>query len=229
MSVKTEGLYAPDWLKAEEDNQYSREKITVLAGASAARVLTNGMVLGKITLGTVTAAANGAGTAGANTGNGTCTPDTTTPTLAGAQVGVYTAMCIAAATNSGTFRVTDPQGNVLGDVAVGGTWANQIKFVIADGAQDFIVGDGFKLTVAAGSGKFVQMSLTATDGSQVAAGILVSDVTAPDGVDATGVAVVRDAIVSKSQLVWPATATDAQKATALAALKALGIIARDAA
>lgn len=91
--------------------------------------------------------------AGGNTGNGTITVDVATPVLAHAIAGVYTARCIAAAANSGTFRVTDPNGLVLGDVVVGATFADQIKFVIADGAADFIVGDGFDVTVAVNTGR----------------------------------------------------------------------------
>ncbi len=97
---------------------------------------------------TVSAAAHAGGT-----GNGTITMDVTTPLLTNAQSGVYTAKCITAATNGGTFRVADPHGNVLGDVAVGATFANQVKFVIADGSTDFIVGDQFDITVAIDVGR----------------------------------------------------------------------------
>lgn len=102
--------------------------------------------------GVLTPAAGGsaasAAKSGGNTGGGTLTLDATTPVLAGAKVGVYTVRCIAAATDSGTFRVTDPDGFVIGDVAVGATFANDIKFAIADGAPDFVVGDGFDITVS---------------------------------------------------------------------------------
>lgn len=97
------------------------------------------------------AANNGAGAAGANTGNGTITLDATTPILAGAKVGVYSIKCIAAAADGGTFRVSDPDGYVLGDIVMAtgaGAFANDIKFALADGSSDFIVGDGFKVTVA---------------------------------------------------------------------------------
>lgn len=103
--------------------------------------------------GVLTPAAGGsavsAAKSGGNTGGGSLTLDVTTPVLAGAKVGVYTVRCITAATDSGTFRVTDPDGFVIGDVAVGATFANDIKFAIADGAPDFVVGDGFDITVSA--------------------------------------------------------------------------------
>jgi hypothetical protein len=132
--------------------------ITILTGL----VLVLGTLLGKILLGAATAAAK----TGGNTGDGTLTMDATTPILARAKVGVYTVRCIAAAANAGTLRVTDPEGYVLGDVAVGGTFANQIKFATADGATDFIVGDGFDITIAAGSGKYKAYDADNVDGSQ---------------------------------------------------------------
>jgi len=52
--VQTEGQYSGDWLKWEQEangKYYSREQITILAGSGADRVLTSGMVLGKITSG----------------------------------------------------------------------------------------------------------------------------------------------------------------------------------
>ncbi len=132
--------------------------ITILTGL----VLALGTLLGKILLGAATAAAK----SGGNTGDGVFTIDATTPILAYAKAGIYTVRCIAAAANGGTFRVTDPYGNVLGDVAVGSTFANQIKFVIADGTTDFIVGDGFDVTIAAGSGKYKAYNADNVDGSQ---------------------------------------------------------------
>lgn len=132
--------------------------ITILTGL----ILVIGTLLGKILLGAATAAAK----SGGNTGNGVFTIDATTPILANARAGVYPVRCIAAATNGGTFRVTDPRGNVLGDVAVGSTFANQIKFAIADGSTDFIVGDGFDVTIAEGSGKYKAYNSANVDGSQ---------------------------------------------------------------
>ena len=132
-------------------------------------------MLGKITKGSATAAAKSGGNA-ANTG--ALTMNATTPVLAGAKVGVYTVRCITAATNGGTFRVTDPDGFVLGDVAVGATFANDIKFAIADGTQDFIVGEGFDITVAAGSGYYKPVNSANVDGSDVAECILAADTNA---------------------------------------------------
>ncbi len=149
-----------------ENGTYSREVITI---ADEEGVLDIGTVLGKLTKGTATSAAKAGGNA-ADTG--ALTLDVTTPVLAGAKVGVYTVRCITAAANGGTFRVEDPDGNVIGDVAVGATFADDIKFVIADGTQDFIVGEGFDITVAAGNGHYVAHRDGAVTGSEVACAVL---------------------------------------------------------
>ncbi len=137
-------------------------------------ILAIGTLLGKILLGTASSAAK----SGGNTGQGTLTLDGTTPILANAKAGIYTVRCIAAASGGGTFRVTDPFGHVLGDVAVGATFANQIKFVIADGDPDFIVGDGFDITIAEGSGKYKAYDKDNVDGSQYPELILTEEVDA---------------------------------------------------
>lgn len=142
------------------------ENIVLLAGQN----LTRGTLLGKIGV-----AAGASETHVGNTGNGVMTLDATTPVKPGAKAGVYRVTAIAAAANGGTFRVEDPDGFVLGDVAVGATFDDDIKFAIADGATDFVVGDTFLVTVAAGSGKYVKSLAAAADGSQVPDAILAHD------------------------------------------------------
>jgi len=176
-SINTEA-YIPDQLIA--GNLKLVTNSVTITGAAA---LTRGTVLGKVTL----ASATGAAKAGGNTGNGTFTIDATTPVLANAQPGVYTARCIAAATNSGTFEIKDPKGDSLGEYTVGATFADQIKFVIAAGATDFVVGDGFDITVAAGSGKYKKAVATAVDGSAVPVAILADDADASGGDVVSGI------------------------------------------
>jgi len=165
MSLATfsSNAFTPDWLVLAGFN-LKTQAITLISGQN----LTRGALLGKIALG----AASSAAKSGGNTGGGTLTLDVTTPILANARAGVYTVRCTAAATNSGTFRVTDPLGNVLGDVVVGSTFADQIKFVLADVGTDFIVGDGFDVTIAAGSGKYTLSLSAAVDGSQIPDAVL---------------------------------------------------------
>ncbi len=176
--------------------------VTILSGVGA---LLLGTLLGKILLGAATSAAK----SGGNTGDGTLTMDATTPILARAKVGVYTVRCIAAATNGGTLRVTDPEGYVLGDVAVGSTFANQIKFATADGSADFIVGDGFDITIAAGSSKYKAYDKDNVDGSQYPDSILT------EAVDATSADVKSKAFVSGHFNEAAVTGVDADAKAAL--------------
>jgi hypothetical protein len=200
---------------------FNRDPITILSGAG---VLAIGTVLGQIAVG----AASSAAKSGGNTGGGTLTLDGTTPVLAGAKVGVYAVRCIAAASNSGTFRVTDPDGFVLGDVAVGATFENDIKFVLADVGTDFIVGDGFDVTIAVGSLKWVACPETATNGSQVARAVLLEKVDATSA-DKPAVALVRGpAEISRHGLVWHSSVdTLGKKNAKIEQLKALGIVTRE--
>lgn len=145
-------------------------------------------VLGLVTLGGAAAAVKASG---ANTGNGTFVLDPATPLLAKAKVGTYTLRCTAAAANGGTFRLEDPDGLVLGDVVLPGNAggsvvvAEQIKGTITDGAADFVVGDGFDVTVSAaapvnGLPRAKLAAAAATDGSQNPSVVLAYTV------DATG-------------------------------------------
>lgn len=170
MTGLTTTTYDQDALIAGPSSLITR-KGTLLSGAGA---LLRGTLLGAVTLGAVT-------TGFVGTGNGAITMDVTTPVLANAIAGAYTAKCITAASNGGTFRVFDPKGRVLGDVAVAATFADQIKFVIADGGTDFIVGDIFTITIAAGSLKLKKSLAAAVDGSQYPDSILVADGDATSG------------------------------------------------
>ena len=214
------------FLVSEANGRRSRDPITLKSGAAYLA----GTVLGQVTLGAVTVAAAGAGTAGANTGTGTLTADATTPVLANALPGIYTVTCKIAATDAGTFEVADPRGVVRGEVVSstsGVTFADRIKFVLQTvHGHDFIVGDAFKLTVAAGSGQYAAFDPTALDGTQNPAAILFGAVDATSAAKAaTGI--VRSAEINASELVWGANVTTTpQKTAAYTALAALGIVNR---
>lgn len=171
-SFSMSDVYNPDGLISHDADDILSRGITLASGQAN---LLRGTVLGKITMGAASESHAG------NTGNGVMTLDATTPILANAQAGAYVATCIAAATNSGTFEVKDPQGKSLGEYTVGATFADQLKFVIADGSADFIVGDKFTITIAAGSGKYVKSLLAAIDGSQYPWAILAEDTDATAG------------------------------------------------
>jgi hypothetical protein len=154
------------------DLDLKHEPVTIASGEN----LTRGTLLGRIDAGAASVAAGGG-----NTGDGVLTMDATNPVQAGAKAGDYTVTCITAATNGGSFQVTDPDGFSLGNVNVGSTFDDDIKFAIADGATDFIVGDVFTVTVAAGSGKYVKSLAASKDGSQTPVAILATNVDASGG------------------------------------------------
>jgi hypothetical protein len=190
MATKTEGFHAGEFLVSKADGSRSLEIVTIASGQG---VLAAGAVLGQITLGAITQAFTG-------TGNGVLSALTRS---AKAIVGAYVVRCIAAASNAGTFAVFDPNGKRMADATVAVAYNNgEIAFSIADGATDFIVGDVFTLTVAAGSGKWASVGdASQTDGSASARAVLW------DAVDATSAdqkqtAIVRAAEVNQSALTF---------------------------
>jgi hypothetical protein len=214
--VLQEGVYSAEFLISEGQRNISREAVTILSGAD----LKPGTVLGQVISATATPAAVAGGT-----GNGTLTMDATTPVLPGAKEGVYRATCITAAANGGTFRVEDPDGIVLGDIAVGGTFSDDIKFVIADGSADFIVGDAFTITVAVTARKYGALDLASTTGLATAVAVLYHPAKAA-AAEVTGVIIARMAEVNAAEIIWPVGINAAQKAQALRQLEARNIIAR---
>jgi len=215
-----------DLLKWEVDPTYSREQGTL----KALNVVKIGTPLGRIELG----AASSAAKSGGNTANsGTFVLDATTPVLAGAESGVYTLRCITAATNGGVFRLEDPRGRVLGDFAITGgaggtvTVNDKIKGVLTDGTADFVVGDGFDITVAAGSGKLVVLAPAALDGSAKCIGFSLQE-RDPGNADGVILYLARMAVIADSGIAWPDAFTSDQKLAAVAdALAApCGIVTR---
>ncbi len=210
-------------LKLEEDQSYCREEVTVLAGSGAARVLTIGTVVGTVTTGVLAASA------AKRTGTGTGTISTV-GAPSGTVVGTHTAVCVAVIANSGRFVVFGPSGNVEGTAIVATPFVvpGAPTFTIDDGATDWALGDVIDIVVSqSAAGKIVALNLAGTDGSQSAYGVMLTNTTAPDGVDAGGVALVRGpAIVSDLALTYPSGATAGQKITINDALVALGIIIR---
>ncbi len=169
--------------------------------------------------GTVLGAARSAGAAaavGTPVGNGVITVGALG---ASAQIGTYSLVCIAEAANAGTFNLIAPDGSVVRQVTVAGGAApnDHVTVTIADGSNDFDIGDTFAIEVS--SDGFKPLDPEGTDGSQHAAAVLY------DGADATEapkacVVVARVAEVKVDGLIWPEDITDGQKATAIARLAA---------
>lgn len=154
--------YSPDKLIAGEFRLH-HEKVTQLAGENNLR----GTVVGKISVGAAVAAADAG-----NTGNGAFGAVTTG---ADSKAGLYKVICIEPAVNGGVFEVEDPDGVNLGRAVVGAAHASSIGFTISDGAVDFVAGDSFTVTVAAGTGKYKKSVAAAVDGSQRPIAILAED------------------------------------------------------
>jgi len=216
--VATYPKLSGDWLRHENDPRLNREEVTIVAGTGN---LKTGSVLAKITTGAATSAAK----SGGNTGNGAMGSITVGAT---AQVGVYRLRITTAAANAGQFQVTDPQGDAVGLGTVGVAFSGGgLSFTLADGSADFIVGDGFDITVAAGNNKWAFHDPAATNGAQVAAGILLDAVDASGGSDVEGVVVTGNAEIVALNLEWGAgVTTNNQKNAALAQLATLGFKTR---
>jgi len=210
-----------EWLVHELDSRMHRKQGTILAATGN---LPTGAVLGKITV----AGASSAAKSGGNTGGGSLTLDVTTPVLADAKAGVYTVRCVGLVANGGLFEVRDPDGVVLGSYTIGGAaFAKHIKFAMADSGTDFALGDGFDITIAAGSGKLAYYDPTAVNGAATPYGILLDARDVSGGSDVAGVVVTGNAEIIALGLTWGAAVDDApKKAAGLVLLEKLGFIGR---
>lgn len=168
MSTLTQATRPGEFLITEVEGNLSRTNGVV----AASQTILVGSLLGRITMGTATASAiTGTGN-GAVSGVGRTTRS---------KVGVYTVRCISATTNSARFEVIDPDGISLAQASTGVAYSGAIAFTVADGSTDFVVGDSFTITVAAGSGQYALYNPAATDGTQFFAGIAYDAVTTGAG------------------------------------------------
>lgn len=210
---------------SEAAGQRSRDNITIESGAGVVKANT---VLGKKSTGGASSAVK----AGGNTGDGTFVLNATTPVRAGAIPGIYKLRAITAVVNGGVFRLEDPNGVVLGDYTIlagaGGviTVDDQIMGVLTDGAIDFVVGDGFDITVAAGAGKWVPATNTGVTGAQNGTAINLYEVDATSA-DVKVAALTGDCEVNGKVIVYGATVDDdTKKARQVASLATVGIKVR---
>lgn len=224
MADINEGLYADDVVKKEADQFYSRDVVTIGTGAD----LAIGTVLGYVNAGSFAVAAAAAD--GGNTGDGTVAlgspafgPDV--------MAGTYTLEIVDAETNLGQIEMTDPMGNVVDVFEVGTESAGtHLTVTVSDGAADFVLGDKFTLAVTqTAEGEYYALDLTATDGRQFPAGVLISTAAAAAADVADALIIARQAIVSANKLIWPAGITADQTRAGQNYLKALGIIVAESA
>lgn len=219
----TEKLHAGAFIVQEMPGYYSRDALTV----ALSQTIGAGQVCGKTGVAasmTATAAPDPGNTAG----SGAITLDAVDPVSAAAINGRYRAVCVEPVSAGGIFAVFDPNGLEIGTVAVGATFNNQIKFVIAD-ATDFVAGDAFSIDVIRESGTDEEakaLDLSAVDGAQKAVAIAVYSVTTDDTTKKKATFMTRNAEVRASDLTWPVGITADQKAAAIEQLRHVGIILR---
>ena len=141
-------VYIPDQLIADARNLVTQP---ILLGAG---VLKRGTVLGQQSVNPVQVV-----TGSSNTGNGTV------GTVAAGSA-VETGGYVLLATSATVFKVTNPEGTVLGNATVG---------------TAFVATDTFTINVFDAVGTYIQCVRTASDGSQTPVAILVDDADATAG------------------------------------------------
>jgi hypothetical protein len=209
---------APDFVLSEANGRLSRQHVTIAADVVVGQVLGVGVA----TDGSFAAAAGVA--ASGNTGNGTMS----TPSIgADAQAGTYTIEYTAA----GCFNVYDPAGRLIGEGANGAAFNDQIGFTMTAGGAAFAAGDMWTIVVTetapTNAGQYLPLNLSATDGTQNAAGISWDDYAPPAGGAVQGVAIVRDAEVLADLLIYPNGANRAEIRAINVQLAALGIVVEE--
>lgn len=219
-----EALHPGAFIVSESKGPYHTREAVVIALSQTILV---GQLLGRANV--AADVTSSAAAAAGNTGTGVFTIDATTPVLAGAKNGVYRVVCDAVAANGGEFEVFDPKGISIGRVAVGATFATEIKFAIADGGTDFTVGDAFNVTVGIEDAdyQYEVLDLTKAGDEGKVAGIAVYGVVTDGSTTQKITAMVRGpAEVRLSDLTFPSGATSAQQADLIRQLEALGIVCR---
>ncbi len=88
---------------------------------------------------------------------------------------------------------------------------------------------GTVVGVVTATSKLKALDPAATDGTEIARGVIANDVDAALADRDDGLLIARHALVARNALVWPSGITAELKAAAEAQLKAIGILVRDAA
>lgn len=219
-TVLTEGRRPGEAIMSEANFHRSRSNVVVAAEQT---IEANGLLAKKAVAADVVVSQSYAGT-----GNGVLT--LADPAVSSkVKDGAYTAVCVTAAANGGTFRVEDPSGKLVGNATVGQAFDKEIKFTIADGATDFVVGDTFTITVAADAEDYQHVAYdpAGTDGSEVPVAYSIYAVETGAGETKQTAVIDNDAELNGHCIAWPEGITAAQKADAEQALRAAGIKVRN--
>jgi hypothetical protein len=105
-------------------------------------------------------------------------------------------------------------------VEVNPAWSREVVTITGSAVQRLEV-------LALVAGKYQQIDFAGEGAAAVAVALAYEAVDASEA-DAKGVVLARGAVVDVASIVWPAGATDVQKAAALAQLEARGLVARAA-
>ena len=220
MVVLTEGPRPTAAILSEASRSRSRENGKVGENQT---VLVNGLV----------ALVNAPATVGvtqtySGTGNGVLT--IASPGVAAkARDGKYTVTCFETAANAGKFNVEDPSGRNIGVATVGVAFNKDVKFTIADGATDFIVGDTFTLEVQVELEDefYVPHNPAGTDGSEIAYGYSPYAVITGAGETKQIAVLVRECELNGHVINWASGISATQKADAIQALAKNQVIVRN--
>jgi glycerate-2-kinase len=214
-----EGRHPGEFIINEDPGHRSREAIKI----GASQTLEPNTVVAKKAV-IADAVATPSAAAG-NTGDATIAmtaPELTSKAIDGRYKGI--------ALTATTVRWEDPSGKDLGISTHAAAFAKGgIKFTITAGATPNVAGDEFYVDVAldAADYEWVAFDQDGTDGSEVAAGIVIYGATTGVGESAKVAAIVRGAEVNGNCLVWPDDIDAAEQVNGEQALGALGIIVRN--
>lgn len=212
MTVLTEGNHAGEFIVSEESIDYRNVETIGISGLIKA-----GTVLG-VKLNTPAVSAPGA----SNIGNGVMGAVVVGGT---AKIGTYILTMTSESANAGGFAVEYPDGTAVGVGTVAVEFASGgLTFTLADGAEDFDIGDVFTITV---SGEYLPLEIAAVDGTQYAQGILFDNI---DTTSASDEAVIlnKDCVVNGAEIVLPVDITDAETSVVVQQLANIGVIVKGA-
>lgn len=221
MPVFYEARHAGEFILTEANGRRSRENLTIAENQE----FQAGTILALIAVPDAVTASVSA--VDGNTGDGALS--LADPAVsAKAKNGDYRVVCIEAAAGGGKFKVEDPSGVGIGTATVGTAFNREVKFTIAAGSTDFVVGDAFTITVGVEAGDYqaVAYDPEGADGGEVAGAIAIYGAKTGAGETVKIAGLVRDCEVNGHILAWPEGITAEKKAAAIAALADAGIIVR---
>lgn len=174
--------YNPKHLVVGDDATTRKVTITGAAALLAGTVLGPVLAAAAATVTPGTPVSGSGGTVG-NGAVGTWTAD------AGAMAGTWNIEITAAASNAGKYKLVRPDGTVAGVGTVGVALDNELNGTLADGSNDWVVGDVIPIVVSydMSAVKYKKSASAATDGSQTPYLILAQDADA-SGADLEAIA-----------------------------------------